>query len=91
MGVDDVVVILRAGVGSLVIDHDFGRALSVEKLIDLEFVGLVAEDGVLSGAWVTLTWSSLSPKESAMHPLIHRNFLESSLFIQIKKVIFLIK
>lgn len=83
-------VVLGAGVGRLVVDQYFWRSLSVEELLNLLSIALIAEDSVLNDPKATLTKSSLSPNESAMHPRIHRNFFTSSLLIQIKlKVIFL--
>lgn len=83
-------VILGASIGRLVIDEYFWRSLSVEELLNLLPIALITEDSVLNDPNLTLTKSSLSPNESAMHPRIHRNFFTSSLLIQIKlKVIFL--
>lgn len=40
-------VILRAGVGSLVIDENFLRSFRIQELLNLLAIGLIAEDSVL--------------------------------------------
>lgn len=90
LGIDDVMVVLRSSIRSLIVDEYFWRSFAVEEQLHLLTIGLVAEDIVLNGGATTLTKSSFSPNESAMHPRIHKNFFTSSLLIQIKlKVIFL--
>lgn len=82
--IDHIMVVFRSSIWRLIVDHDFWRALSIKKQINFGAIGLIAKDSVLNRWMFTLTKSSLSPKESAMQPLIQRNFLASYLLIQIK-------
>ena len=82
--IDDIVIVLRSCVRRLEINHDFRRALGLKTLFYFGAIGLIAKDSLLNRLMITLTKSSFCPKESAMQPLIHKNFLASYLLIQIK-------